>query len=295
MSRVAFAAALSLALPLPAHALEFGNGLSLSSDFEAEMLAFDFGQENYYMGDFELGYAPKDSSFGAYAVINGLMVDGDSVANYWAAITYSGAFGKLSVGAPRPAIDDYFNSPDIAGVRAYNTVLPFGKSFVGNVFYYDLYGITPGIRFDTTSGPLSLGVSAHSSAAGNFFDLAGRYTRGKTTFSASYERVEFPEISLSLDLRQIGVDSRLGKWTVGGILMDISQSEQRMIHAYAGYQATDRLSVTASYVDLGSSFGSEQFYGVATRYTLPNGAFGELGYVAGLADDMLNLSIGAKF
>lgn len=280
----------------PSFALDLGNGFSASGEIEVEHLATDTGNDNLAYGTLDLGFQQPDGPFGGYVGFDTIAVSGEKNTRYFAALTYSSSFGKFQIGSPRPLIDDYFTAPALGGARLYEAAFPVGKSLTSSLLFLGSDIETPiGLRYDGEFGALKAGASYSKFDLGKVMDLAASYTVGKTTFSGALERLE-GDTGFSETVYHLGAEMRLEKLSVGAVYTSFNASNQDLMQVYATYSPLENLDLTASYLQIGSSFSDQDGYGLAAKYTLANGLYAEVGYAdSNLGQDFYNASVGMKF
>jgi len=70
---------------------------------------------------------------GFWMPISAISYSGDSAEAFYGALSYLGDFGKIQIGAPRNALDDYVNAPTIAGTNCFDfPIAPFHRQLLAN-------------------------------------------------------------------------------------------------------------------------------------------------------------------
>ncbi|MCK4862181.1 MAG: hypothetical protein KAS85_09750 [Rhodobacteraceae bacterium] len=132
---------------------------------------------------FELGIEYSTRNFGSSTEemsINGILF-------------YDSAFGRLSVGTPSVALDDYLMSPRARKTDELGFVLGFySRSYTGFVRTYidePVYGV----RFDGSTNDVNYGISYHTTEDGSLETVTGgaSYSRDNYVIAAGFEQL-FP-------------------------------------------------------------------------------------------------------
>jgi hypothetical protein len=247
-----------------------------------------------------LGYTDPNSGFGFELGIDAIVGEGDDEAAIYGAGTYQSSFGKLSLGAPRPALDAYLsNVPDVAGLQFLNfgTLGLTKRSLISSSYLLGNEGVPVGLRYDGTFGATNIGASYHRFDDADVFNLAGNYQFGQTTLTGAIEHVSdsgFDETRYFL-----GVESKFGQVTAGLLYSgNFVFSDDAAVEAYAKFKPLDQLELTASALNLDTGSGSSTLYGLEADYTLNQGIY----LKAGVADDLesgsdtaYNLGLGLRF
>lgn len=132
------------------------------------------------------------------------------------ALSYSGDFGKIQIGAPRNALHDYVNAPEMGGLALFDLQLaPFMGSYLPIVGFED--DETPlGLRYDGTFSAASIGASYQDVEGAGVVDLAVNYSLGQTRLMAGIKHVS--ENGSSATSHFLGAEHDFGQLTAGAIL-----------------------------------------------------------------------------
>ena len=283
----------------PVMALDIGGGFSLTGKLEYEHLSTKTTDQSFALLNADLSYE-NASGFGGFIGVHGISF-GSSAESLYGALSYSGDFGKIQIGAPRNALDDYVNAPALAGLDYLDLQL---GTFTGSLLPVQMLmsntNSAAGIRYDGNFGGARVGVSYHDLDGGQVLDVAVNYSFGETIVKAGGEHVNGSGISASSFF--VGAEHDFGQVTAGAILgsTDIISSNVRSVSLYAIYSPTDRLDLTATALHVNGSMGDGTLYGIAANYDLTNGVFVEAGYMGssggvGFGGDIAGLSVGVKF
>lgn len=234
-----------------------------------------------FAGRLDFGISPDQlaSQLGPFGVHFGLDgVDGPSAADasaFYASVSYTSDWGRFSIGAPRPVIDDgYFDDHMFLSSPIFNLEIDqISRSFLSSVYLYDDTGKDRpiGARWDGVFGDTKLGVSYNTL---NDLDLqtwtlAARHEMSETALGydlAFYGGLESIQVSSDVEYGYhlgIEADSDLIsaglKWDQLDVLYD------QVVSAYATYALTSK-----SYVGLdakhSTALGGITFYGINGRY-----------------------------
>lgn len=281
----------------PVLALDLGGGFTLSGNLEYERLSVESTDLSIGLLDADISYQ-HSSGFGGFVGIETLTFDGDSAEAFYGALSYSGDFGKIQIGAPRNALDDYVNAPAIGGVDFYDFQLaPFSGSFLPIALLSDEKPAL-GLRYDGTFGAASVGVSYHDVDGASVVDAAVNYQLGQTKLMAGIEHVSDSGSSASSYF--LGAEHDFGQLTAGAILGNSELiGDAQTVQAYAVYSPTERLDLTASMLHAEISGNSGDLYGVTANYDLTDIVYVEAGVLGGdlfgSNADIYALSLGVNF
>lgn len=173
------AALLLTTVASPALALDFGNGFFLNGTAELEYSNSEANNQTLGYADVDLGYTSA-SGFGGFIGVEAFSVDSQDEAVFYGALTYSGSFGKVQIGAPRNALDSYLRSPTLGNVQLLDVGLfGFVTASLLPLLYLDGDVEAPlGLRYDGEFGALSFGVSYHRMDATGSSDTVEFLTGG---------------------------------------------------------------------------------------------------------------------
>lgn len=296
MFRLSVLPLLLIGTTMPAFALDFGNGFSTTGEFELE-----YSNRTDSLSD-TLGYAKFDiayenaSGFGGFVGVDAFNGFSQNELAGYGALSYSGSFGKIQIGAPRAAMDDYIAVPEFGGSRAFDLTLGIATdSYVTNANLLGDSETPLGLRYDGTFGDTKLGVSYHKVDDVNVLGMGANYSFGQVTLRGGLEHVEtggFKQTNYSL-----GAEGAVGPVTTGVLFTKYNAFavDSRLAQLYAVYSPIDRLNLTGNVIMIDdTSFRSG--YGLSAQYTLPQGAYVEAGIGDGAKlSREYNLSLGLKF
>ncbi len=305
MRHLSILAALFASAATPTLALDFGNGFSAEGKIELEYTDIeDSSDETYLFGDVDLSYQSATTGFGGFVGIDSLFADEDDRKVFYGALSYSGDFGKVQIGAPRVALDDYLRAPILSGADFFE----FGELGALTGSYLSLIAVvfeeTPlGLRYDGTFGPASIGVSYHSIDEGSsstidFITAGMNYSLGNTVLIAGLENISAGSTSRTSVF--LGAETTLDQFMLG---FQYSKPEALAsgvdaIEVYGVYSPTDALDFTATYLKLESGSFDTEAYGLSAKYTASYGAFVEAGYgefSGSGSSSQANLGLGIEF
>ncbi len=283
----------------PVMALDIGGGFSLTGKLEYEHISTKTTEQSFGLLDADLSYESA-SGFGGFIGVQGISV-GSSTEALYGALSYSGDFGKIQIGAPRNALDDYIGAPALGGLDYLDLQLGM---FTGSILPIQVLSSSAdaaaGIRYDGNFGGARVGVSYHDLEGGQVLDVAVNYSFGETIVKAGGEHVNGSGLSASSFF--IGAEHDFGQVTAGAIVgtSDILSSNVRSVSLYAVYSPTDRLDLTATALHVNGLGSDGTLYGIAANYDLTDDVFVEAGYLgssggAFFGSDIVNVSVGVKF
>lgn len=297
MIRIAGYTAFFALAGLPGWAMEFANGVYLEGDAQSELIGNNSFSDTYGQGYVELGFRPKDSAFSGYVAYDLLDYEGFHYENFWGALIYKGEVASLQLGAPQPALDDYFDVPDFASIGVYDVILASGKSMLATFAYGIGSDPISGIRVDAKFGPASGGASFHQSQGLRFLEVGGRYTFGSTAISLGVERIDADGYGDVTTNYHLGAETTFANMRVGAVHSDLGNFGFELERLYLVYAPTTKLSVTGDYSFLHAGELDQNVYAVSGKYQFDNGIYGEAGYsiIDDVDDGTYTISIGAKF
>jgi len=299
MTKFTAIAALMLSTASPALALDFGNGFYATGDIELEYMdGSGFDGETIGYGSFDIGYEQAGGGFGAFVGVDAYTFDSNSESAFYGALTYSGSFGKFQVGAPRPALDDYIETPDLGGSVLYDLELSILSGSYLPIIYLGSSSIdTPvGLRYDGSFGAAKVGVSYHNVEEADIVDLGLSYQLGKVELRGGLEHINAGSTNETSYF--IGAEGEIGPVVAGVLYGNIGfAGNAEATQVYATYSPLEALDLTACYLALSSSGPTQDIYGLAANYTIYQGIYVEAGYLdaGGSSDAIYNASLGLKF
>lgn len=293
-------AALVTGLAAPALALDFGDGFYATGEFELEYLdgsGLGTSGETLAYGEVDIGFEQEAGGIGAFIGFDAFSFDNDDEVAVYGALTYSGSFGKIQIGVPRAALEDYIETPDLGGSALLDLELsPFNGSFLPLSYLANTNDTPVGLRYDGSFGAAKVGVSYHSFNDADIVDAAVNYQLGQVELRAGLENISgsgFSETSYF-----IGAEGEFAQVVAGLMYGNIGVlGDTETVQLYATYSPIDALDLTATYVSISNMGTSEDLYGIAANYTFSQGIYVEAGYVDGNAfgGELYNASLGVKF
>lgn len=288
-------AALLGASSLPAAALDFGNGFSATGEVEVEYFSdgSGLGSETVGYGSVDLAYQQQGGGFGAFVGVDAFRFFGEDFAAVYGAVTYSGDFGKIQIGAPRAALDDYFDAPILGGFRLSQFELGSGTSVLTLIALTGEIETPVGLRYDGTAGAAKFGASYHSVNGARILDVAGNYSLGNTVLSAGVEYIESGGFDQTM--YHLGAEATFGKVKLGALLSDLAIFSLNSTQLYAIYSPTSELDLTVSAMSIDDVL-SGTLYSAAARYTFTTGLYAEAGFLDNsVSDPLYTVSLGMTF
>lgn len=288
-------------------ALDFGNGFSLSGDVELEYVNPDGGSDGGFgFSDLDLGWRGQGGGAVSFGFDLGLesrhdLESGDDASVIWGGLVLGLGFGEVTVGNPRPLLDQLPDVPDIGSVRAIRDELDFLTGSAQSALLLsegslDSYGVS----LKGESGGLTYGASLHRIEGGgdsiDALELMAMYEYDQGAFYAGFET--FDEDSLDLEKLIVGGQFSADRWAAGleYARVETGGSDGDIFTLYGDYKPTETLSIGVQVLDFGD-VADTTFYGVSGRFGMANGAFAELGaFTAKNSDsDAVSASIGYEF
>lgn len=285
-------------LAAPALALDIGGGFSLIGNLEYERLDSGSSGANIAFLDADLSYL-HSSGFGGFIGVDSISVStGDTAEALYGALSYSGDFGRIEIGAPRSVINDYVVTPEIGTADFLDfTLAQFSGPFLPFIFLTtDETAI--GLRYDGTFGATSVGLSYHKVDSASVISAAMSYGFDNGKLMASIEHLSDSGNSGTRFL--IGGEYSFGQVTTGLLVSnDDGITDATAVKGYVVYSATDRLDLTASVLTASVGGSDLTIYGLGATYDLSDDLYAEVGYVGGDGviggGDVFTLAVGVNF
>lgn len=297
MTKFTAIAALMLSTASPALALDFGNGFYATGEVELEYVdASGINGETVTYGKFDIGYEQVGGGFGGFIGIDALAFDDEKETALYGALTYSGGFGKIQIGVPRPAVDDYIGTPDLGGSVLFDLELSqLGGSILPILYLTSTLDAPVGLRYDGSFGAAKVGLSYHSVEEADVVDLGVNYQLGKVLLRGGAEHISSGSESQTSYF--VGAEGELGPVVAGVLFSDINSiGTAQSTQVYATYSPIEALDLTATYLSL-SGGSNLEVYGLAANYTFAQGVYVEAGYLDANAfgGEIYSASLGVKF
>jgi Gram-negative porin len=296
MKQVLFLTPLAvLVSALPSLALDFGDGFSATGEFELEYAHVGSGETLGY-GSADIAYQQPAGGFGGFVGFDAVSLGGDTEIAPYGAVSYSGEFGKIQLGVPRAALDDYIDTPSLGGLRFFDLQSAGLTHSVLTTAYLVGDTDTPlGIRYDGAFGDTRIGTSVHRVEGATIVDVAVQYQLGTTQLRGGLENVR--QGGASDTSLHIGAESDFGQVKAGVLLSNINTvGNGRAAQLYAIYTPMEQLNVTGTLLSINSGGDTNTLYGVAADYTFGQGTYVEAGIADGSdTSGLYNLSLGLKF
>lgn len=284
----------------PALALDFGNGFYTTGEFELEYLdGAGFSGETFAYGEADIGWEQEGGGFGAFIGFDTFALEEQEETAFYGALSYSGSFGKVQIGAPRPALDDYLETPDLGGSALFDLELSQLSGSIIPVLYLGSDTDAPlGLRYDGSFGAAKIGASYHNidELDADVLDVAVNYQLGQVELRAGAEHINAESVSETSYF--LGAEGDFGQFSAGLLYGDIGLSGGvNSLQVYGVYRPIEGLDVTATFLSLDSGGSNQDVYGLAANYTFYQGVYAEVGFLDGdlSSDQIWNASLGVKF
>jgi hypothetical protein len=177
-------------------------------------------------------------------------------------------FGRLSAGAPRPALDDYILQSRYAN-SVYMDLVYAGvatSSFVD--LTHKLLGLdSRGVRFDGTLGSVQYGISAHRIFGTDLFTAAANYTIGQFVVAGG---IEMADIAPSNGYYG-SIQGNFGQFTGSVSVVRPTGATANYTQVTGTYSPMANLTLEASHLMV--SFGSSRITNGSVKYDLPSGTY----------------------
>ncbi|MCV6824405.1 MULTISPECIES: hypothetical protein [Halocynthiibacter] len=260
------------------------NGIYIRGDVGLERFSVFGDSETTFSGRLDFGISPDQHSsnlgpFGLHFAIEGLDgPGGDDPKAFYAAVSYTGDFGRFSIGAPRPVTDEgYFDTHLFLG----STWLDFElgqltRSWVSNAYLFSNSDDRPiGARWDGQFSNTKVGISYNQM---DDLDLRDWNLAVRHDFPVSDQGYQFAvygglEWTTLQDydqfLYRIGIEAHSTEFNAGLRWDRLESPFENTITAYADYNIVRNASVG---VDLmySDGFSGELVYGLNGKYRFFN-------------------------
>lgn len=282
----------------PAMALDIGGGFSLTGNLEYERLDAGSTEVNIGLLDADLNYQ-HSSGFGGFVGVNSFSIgSSDTAETFYGALSYSGDFGRIQIGAPRSVVGDYVDSPDIGGADFMGLSLAMATGPLLPFLLLTSDETATGLRYDGTFGALSVGLSYHTVEDLDVVAAAMTYGFDQGKLMASIEHLS--DSGLSGSRYMIGGEYDFGQVTAGAVVSnDDLITDASTVKLYAVYSVNDRLDLTASAMRVSVTGNEIDMYGLAANFDLNDQIYVEAGYAAGdtliSSDDFFSVGLGVNF
>lgn len=296
--------------PVPAAALDFGNGFSLTGDVELEYVSPE-NSDDIPAGFTDLTLSWRNAGSGGLGFGVDLAVEsvhdldeGDDASAVWLGLVLGTSFGEFSVGRPRPLHDTMFDTPDIGATKLLDYELVFFReSLMSSLVLLADGTVNPyGLTYLGQSGGFTYGAGLHRVEDGSesidFVELVAKYQMGATEVYGGIELADGD--GGDLDKYIIGGSYDADRWLVGAQVLHFSEgpSDATSIKLYGEYEVTEALAIGLQVQDI-DEFGDGTIYGISGSYSFGSGGFAELGFVSFDTDsgssDAASASVGFRF
>lgn len=292
-------AALLTGFASPSLALDFGSGFSVTGEFELEYFDSSGSSgngETLGYGTVDFTYQQDGGGFGAFVGFDAVTLNDLSETAIYGAISYSGDWGKVQIGVPRAALDDYVDMPALGGLRIFD--LEFGSvngSILTSAYLLSDLDTPVGLRYDGEFGATMIGASYHSVDDADIFDLGANYQLGNVVLRAGIEHLSFG--GTSGNTYSLGANATFGKVEAGVLVTDTeSVGDLTLVQLFATYSPIEQLNLTATAFSIDSGSDTTTLYGLAADYTFGQGVYVEAGVADGdTSGSLYNVSLGVKF
>ena len=282
----------------PAMALDIGGGFSLTGNLEYERLDTGSTDINIALADVDLTYL-HSSGFGGFVGVDSFSAGpSTSTETFYGALSYSGDFGRIQIGAPRTVIDDYVVTPEIGAVDFLEITLGQITGSILPLILFSSNETATGVRYDGSFGAASVGLAYHRVEDLDVVSAAVSYDFNQGKLMASVENLSSNSTSGSRFM--IGGEYDFGQVTAGALFSsDNGITDAEAIKGYAVYSPTDRLDLTATVLHLSVSSTDATMYGLGVNYDLNEQLYVEAGYLGGdtvfSSQDMFTVGLGVNF
>lgn len=216
---------------------------------------------------------------------------------------YEFEFGRVSFGHVENALEinfvgDRVSFPDLLDVQTLTTI----DGPLSDFFYYSdaaVYGVSYVGDYGNLTAAASLQwTDDEVFDQATIYSLAARYSVSDlVTIFAGYESLDSDALPID-DRYMIGVEGMLGPidarlaYTYGGSFFGVQQSEVATVDL--GYEVTDQIALSASYVGLFSDVIDFDLFGIGARYDLNEMFAIEANYASGTQSSGL-ISVDIEF
>jgi hypothetical protein len=267
----------------------------------AELSYFNSGSSDQTLGYSEatIGYNTS-SGFGAEIGIDALITEDEDVSALYGALTYQSSFGKLSLGAPRSALDAYLaNVPTVGGILQFK-IGEIGltkRSYVTLVHLQSDNDTPVGLRYDGTFGATNVGASYHRIEDTDVYDVAANYQVGQSVLTGAIESISGAGVNETRYF--LGVESKFGQVAAGLLYSgNFAFGDTNATELYAKYKPLDQLELTATALNIDTGSDTTTLYGLAADYNFSQGAYVQAGVADSFesgSDTAYNLALGLRF
>jgi len=293
------AAVLGLGFAFPANALDFGNGFSVTGEFELEYFSSEGSSETIGYGSVDVSYEQAGGGLGGFVGFDALSYSGDANTALYGAVTFSGGFGKVQFGSPRSALDDYIKVPILGGARLLDLEFAFlnGSLFKFARLSLESSEIPLGLRYDGEIGQARIGASIHRLDGVTIAALAANYPLGNVVLRGGIEQFDGEDGSGTI--LHFGANANLGQLETGVMLTktDTDEDDELIsVQVFATYSPMEKLDLTFSAVSVQGDDFDGTLYGLSADYTFAQGVFVQAGVFDGAdTEGGYNLSVGVRF
>lgn len=295
--RYALPAALCASVALPAAAQSVADGVYTKGFVELEYFNGSGSSETLGYANADFGIVPSAGGLGFDIGVEAVSIDGSNEAAIYGALSYSGGFGKVSIGAPRPVIDDYVGVPALAGLEFFDIAYlsNFDGSIISQAYLLSDSDVPLGLRYDGAFGGTTVGAAYFSIEGADVLNLAANYSLGDATLRGAVEYVRDGGNGATSFF--LGADQTFGQINAGVLYSNLGVAGNAdALQLYAKYKATDQLELTANMASVDPGGSSSTLYGLSADYNFSQGAYVQAGIADGSsASSVYNLSLGLKF
>lgn len=282
---------------LPAAAQSVADGFYTKGFVELEYFDGPGSSETLGYANVDFGITPSAGGIGFDIGVEALSLSGDDEMALYGALSYSGDFGKVQIGVPRPVIDDYFDVPSLGGLTAFDVfgLSGYDGSLVSRAYLLSDIDAPLGLRYDGTFGNATIGASYHTTEGADIVNLATNYRLGETTLRGGLEHLR--DDGGSGTSYFLGADTQFGKVNAGVLYSHLGAvGDADALQLYAKFKPIDQLELTANVASIDSGGGDATLYGLSADYIFNQGVYLQAGIADGnSADSTYNLSLGLKF
>jgi hypothetical protein len=253
----------------------FGNGFTIDGHVALSHLDVGDDTETYFSTDSTVAWS--NGTFGVELGLIAFVDEEENATAVFPAVSYTfGNGGKVSVGMPRPAYDEYatFKMNELSDLIGTVNIAANGKSLVTTFLTTTDVENVYGLRYDGTAGPVQFALSYHQDEDGDgaLFSSSAAWTKDALTISGGLENYNFGG-SDGGNIVKLRGDYDFGKFAAGlGVIaiIDNDGDSEETYEAALTWKPTDQISLTGVYATQ-SLFG-DNLYGITGNYSFTENA-----------------------
>ena len=253
----------------------FGSGFAIDGHVALSHLDIDGDTQTYFSTDGDLSWS--NGTFGVELGVIAFAVEDETATALFPTLSYTfGNGGKISVGMPRAAYDQYaaFKMNELSDLIGTANIGANGKSLVTTFLTLSDVENVYGLRYDGAAGPVQFALSYHQDEEGDgaLFSSSAAWTKDALTISGGLENYNFGG-SDGGNIVKLRGDYDWGKFAAGlGVISIIPEGDdgEEVYEASLTWKPTDQISLTGVYANQ-ALFG-ENLYGVTGSYSFAENA-----------------------